>query len=398
MSQLPIATVIIPTYNEVLIIEKTVSQLISVFSQIKKWQMQILVVDDTSPDKTAKKVQDLQKQYSNLYLLIKKKKEGLGAAYLKGMHYAFDQLHSSVIFQFDADLSHDPTKIPLFLKEIENGSEMVIGSRYIPGGSIPKDWGLHRKLLSKVGNLAIRTILTNFTLTDWTTGYRAIKKHVFETIAPEMTGQRFSGYTFQIGFLYKAVQNKFKITEIPFHFVDRQIGKSKMGPEYIFNNLIFLTKIRLLELLNSRIFKFALVGGVGAVVQLGSLQLYRQLLPQFNFGLFSSYLLASVLSIETAIVSNFILNNSWTFADRQLSKTSIPSKFIQFNLASAGSLLIQLIIATMGEQFIGLKHLFVLPMINFSIDTGLVFAVTGILIGMFWNFFAYNFFIWKKKQ
>ena len=388
MSQIKIATVIIPTYNEAGNIHKAIDKLQRVFSNITSWKMQILVVDDNSPDKTFKIVQEKQQEFENLHLLINKNKGGLGAAYLRGMKHAFEELRSDIIFEFDADLSHDPQKIPEFLDEIEKGFDMVVGTRYKKGGSIPSSWGLHRKFLSVVGNLFIRTILTNFSISDWTTGFRAITKKTYELIAPEMVGERFSGYTFQIGFLYKAVQKKLKIGEVPFNFVDRTIGKSKLGPEYIVNNIIFLTKTRLQEFFSSRVFKFLVVGSIAAGVQLVSLEIFR---------LFVTYLVANILSIETAIIFNFVINNIWTFSDRKLKKREIPFKFIQFNLTSAGSIIIQMIIAFLGMTFIGLVDLFVIPIINYQLDTGPVFSAIGIIVGMFWNFFAYNFFIWKKK-
>ncbi len=388
MSQIKIATVIIPTYNEAGNIHKAIDKLQRVFSNITSWKMQILVVDDNSPDKTFKIVQEKQQEFENLHLLINKNKGGLGAAYLRGMKHAFEELRSDIIFEFDADLSHDPQKIPEFLDEIEKGFDMVVGTRYKKGGSIPSSWGLHRKFLSVVGNLFIRTILTNFSISDWTTGFRAITKKTYELIAPEMVGERFSGYTFQIGFLYKAVQKKLKIGEVPFNFVDRTIGKSKLGPEYIINNIIFLTKTRLQEFFSSRVFKFLVVGSIAAGVQLVSLEIFR---------LFVTYLVANILSIETAIIFNFVINNIWTFSDRKLKKREIPFKFIQFNLTSAGSIIIQMIIAFLGMTFIGLVDLFVIPIINYQLDTGPVFSAIGIIVGMFWNFFAYNFFIWKKK-
>jgi dolichol-phosphate mannosyltransferase len=383
------ACVIIPTYNELGNIDKTVSQLQEVFLTIKNWQMSILVVDDTSPDKTYLKVQELQKKYKNLHLVLNKTKAGLGAAYLKGMDYAFNKLESDVVFEFDADLSHNPKKIPEFLKKIEQGYGLVIGSRYIPGGSIPANWGWHRKFLSRVGNLVIKIILTNFSLSDWTTGFRAITNETYQKINSEMRGQRFSGYTFQIGFLYKAVKKQIKIAEVPFHFQDRTIGKSKIGPEYIINSLAFLTKTRLIEFTETRVFKFLVVGSIAAVLQLVSLELYRLLF---------SYQLANFFAIETAIILNFSLNNFWTFSDRKLKTKKIPLKFIQFNLTSAGSIIIQLIVAFLGETFIGIREVMVLPIINYLLDTGPVFSATGIIIGMFWNFFAYSVIIWKKKK
>ena len=97
------------------------------------------------------------------------------------------------------------------------------------------------------------------------------------------------------------------------------------------------------------------------------------------------------------IISNFIFSNLWTFADRKLKAKQVPAKFVAFNLASGGSILIQQVIAILGERYIGFYNLFTLPIIKFAVDTGTMFAVTGILVGMFWNFFAYSKIIWKKK-
>lgn len=398
MNKISKAIVIVPTYNEKGNIERTIDALQDISKKINNWQMHILVVDDTSPDKTYEVVKNLQKKYKNLHLLINKQKAGLGAAYLKGMHYAFDQLGADTIFEFDADLSHDPKKIPQFLDKIDQGYDMVLGSRYIKGGSLPADWGFHRKIMSVGGNLVIRLILTNFSIADWTGGFRAISKKVYTAIAPKMTDERFSGYTFQIGFLHEAVKKDFKITEVPFHFKNRTIGQSKMGPEFIINNLIYLFKVRSQEILASRIFKFLVVGTIGALTQLSSLQLWRSILP---------YQIAYFTAVECAVIVNFIINNAWTFADRKLKITEIPSKFIKFNFASGGSILIQQILAFIGERFLTIQNefgqavfpvVYTLPIINYAIDLGIIIAVVGILVGMFWNFFAYTTFIWKKKE
>ena len=391
------AVVIIPTYNERENIQKIVPALQSVFDTISNWKMHVLVVDDTSPDKTYEVVRELEKKHSNVHLLQNKEKSGLGGAYLKGMAHAFGTLKADIIFEFDADFSHDPSKIPTFLKAIDSGADMVLGSRYIPGGGIPQNWGFHRKFLSIVGNMVIATVLTNFSIRDWTTGYRAIKKEVYEAVHPLINSERFMGYTFQIGFLNNAVRKGFVITEVPFQFIDRTIGESKLGTEYIKNTLLYILKIRLDDILTNRIFKFAFVGGVGTVVQLLSLSIFRWILPEFKVFGISEFLLATLFSIELAIISNFVWNNLWTFADRKLKQHEIPSKFLAFNLASGGSIGIQLLINFLGETVIGLKHLFTLPLVGISIDTGFVFAITGIVIGLFWNFFAYSRFIWKQK-
>ncbi len=379
--------VVIPTYNEAKNVLPVTLALAKVFKECAGYEMHILFVDDNSPDGTSKEIDKLIKKYPFVHILVNKRKGGLGHAYKKGFAVAIDKYKADIIFEFDADLQHDPTVIPAMLRSIASGSDLVLGSRYIKGGGIPSHWPLYRKFLSIVGNQFIRFVMGNLTVHDWTTGYRAIRSSVVSSIMQTMNNSAFHGYTWQIGFLVKTMQNGYKISEVPFVFKDRTEGKSKLGPEYIFNTLRYIMKTRMSQILHSRLLKFIIVGGTGTIVQFVSLYLYRR-------GL--AYQLAFFLSIETAIVSNFTLSNLWTFADRKLKAIQIPGKFVQFNLASAGSIIIQQLIAFTGEKFIGLIPLFVVPIISSPVDTGVMYAVVGILIGMFWNFFAYSHFVWRK--
>lgn len=390
------AVVILPTYNERENIERTVRALEKVFPKINNWQMHILVVDDTSPDGTYLEVKKLQKEFKNLHLFLNKKKAGLGGAYLKGMAEAFDNLKADVVFEFDADLQHPAEKVPEFLKKIDAGDQLVLGTRYQMGGSIPKTWGWHRKLLSRMANLLVMTVMTDFSIRDWTSGFRAVKKEVYEAVHPYLHSERFSGYTFQIGFLYNALRKGFKIGLVPYAFFDRTYGHSKIGPEYIKNTLMYIFKVRLQELLTHRLFKFAVVGGIGALVQFVTLALFRP---------FMAYVLAYFLSAEMAVGSNFIWSNLWTFSDRKLKAAQIPAKFITFNLASFGSVGIQTVLAWVGERTIGADvALFKVPFSqlilgkSFIFDTGFLFMIVGILVGMIWNYLAYSRVIWKAKK
>ncbi len=382
------AVIIIPTYNEAETITHTLEVVFDTVKSIPGWQVSVLVVDDTSPDKTSELVEQLQKRMPKLELLINAKKAGLGSAYLKGMQHAFSKLGADVVFSFDADLSHDPTKIPLLLQKIDGGADMAIGSRYIEGGGIPENWGIHRKFLSVVGNLFIMILMTDFSVHDWTSGYRAITKKVFNAVEDEMHSERFAGYTFQVAFMLKTLRKGFSVAEVAYKFKDRTAGKSKMGPEYIINNLIFLLRIRAQEIVAHRIFKFAVVGGLGAIVQLGSLQLWRLFLP---------FQVAYFASVECAVLSNFILSNLWTFADRRIQLKEVPKKLLHFNIASSGSMIIQQLLALIGEFTIGIRPIFTVPLIAVVVDSGSIIAVLGIFLGMFWNFFAYDKLIWKKK-
>ena len=379
--------IVIPTYNEAKNVSAVTSSLLKIFKKCPEYRISILFVDDNSPDGTGKIISDLSRKYSFVHLLNNRHKGGLGHAYKKGFIVAIDKYKADIIFEFDADLQHDESIIPEMLGEIKQGSDLVLGSRYINGGGIPGTWPWYRKFLSVGGNHFIRLVMGNFTIHDWTTGYRAIRSTVVKDILNIMHNTAFHGYTWQIGFLVKTISNGYKVSEVPFYFRDRTEGSSKLGPEYIFNTMRYIMKAKISEIVNSRIFKFVITGGTGTLVQIVALYLYR-------LGL--GYQLANFLSIETAIVSNFTLSNLWTFADRKLKATQVPGKFLQFNLASAGSILIQLVIAFLGEKLIGIHALFTVPVVKIGIDTGLIFSVIGILIGMFWNFFAYSHFVWKK--
>lgn len=389
--------IVVPTYNEASNVTPVTLALTQIFRACPDYDMHILFVDDNSPDGTKQQVDKLIKKYSFVHLLSNKRKGGLGHAYKKGFAVAIDKYRADIIFEFDADLQHDPTVIPAMLRSIANGADLVLGSRYIKGGGIPKTWPWYRKFLSVVGNIYIRLIMGNFKIHDWTTGYRAIKTSVVNDILQTMNNSAFQGYTWQIGFLVKTIQKGYTVREAPFVFRDRTAGHSKLGPEYIINTMRYIMKVRLSQLLHSRILKFLLVGGFGTLIQLIALHFFR-LIFQTNLGFLTAYQIALILAIETAIVSNFTWSNLWTFKDRKLKPSQIPAKFIQFNLASGGSLLIQFIIASIGERFIGLYTIFTLQRpFTMSLDTGLIYAMVGILVGMFWNFFAYSRFVWKKQ-
>lgn len=170
--------VIIPTYNEKGNIEKLINILEEeIFPTIKNHNMNILVADDSSPDGTADTVKELMKKWKNLDINVGEK-HGLGAAYVRAMTYAIDK-GAEIMFEMDADLQHDPKKIPEFLKKIDEGYDMVIGTRYSQGGSIPQNWPIKRKIFSVFGNLLVRFILLKFSIHDWTGGYRALKKKCF---------------------------------------------------------------------------------------------------------------------------------------------------------------------------------------------------------------------------
>lgn len=238
--------VIIPTYNERENIERLINRIRQVSKKIPRWSVEILVVDDNSPDGTAEVVKKISRRAREVHLMLRGAKEGLGAAYLAGMHEAFDKMKAEVCVIMDADLSHNPEYLPKFLEKIEEGSDFVVGSRYIKGGAIPKNWGMHRKFLSYFGNKTTSLLIGKENLSDWTSGYRAIKKEVYKKVVPRLEGnKRFRGYTFNISFAYQTCELGFVTSQVPIKFTDRTEGKSKLGLEYLFHTPVFLIQIRL---------------------------------------------------------------------------------------------------------------------------------------------------------
>jgi len=159
--------------------------------------------------------------------------------------------------------------------------------------------------------------------------------------------------------------------------------------------LLYILKARYEEIVNHRIFKFLVTGTIGALTQLISLQIFRLFVPTESV---IRLQIANLGAVEMAMIATFGLNNVWTFADRKLPINKWLAKFFQFNLTASGSVLIQAVVFFLGIKLIGMRDLFTLPIINYPIDTPPIFSAVGILIGMFWNFFAYNKFIWKHNK
>jgi len=224
------AAIILPTYNEKENILKLIEALEKVFQKIPRWRMYILVVDDLSPDGTAKVVEEEQKKYTNLHLL-KGEKKGLGEAYKRGFSYVLEHLDLDYIFQMDADFQHNPNDIPDFLKAAEKGYQFIIGSRYIPGGDCP-NWEFKRKLYSWLANVGARILAGIKKVNDCTSGYRCIDAHFLRNLNFQQI--KSNGYAFQISLLHAATKKKLKIIEIPILFPSRKKGNSKLGKKDIF--------------------------------------------------------------------------------------------------------------------------------------------------------------------
>lgn len=230
--------ILLPTFNEEENIEILLVDIFFYIKKMKKWRIEVLVIDSQSNDKTQEIVGNLQNIFSNLHIL-QVKKEGLGKAYMNGYRYALKHFAPFAFIQMDADLSHEPKEIPHFLKSLEKGADLVIGSRYIKGGSVPHEWAMHRKVFSKIGNYVVRLGIFDLAITDWTSGYRAIRSQIIKQLPKQI--EEYAGYIFMIATLHHIRMQHAAIKEIPIKFQNRHGGFSKLpASKYIYEVLKFV--------------------------------------------------------------------------------------------------------------------------------------------------------------
>ncbi|MDG1731205.1 MAG: polyprenol monophosphomannose synthase [Algibacter sp.] len=234
--------VIIPTYNEIENIEAIIK---AVFSQSE--DIHVLIVDDNSPDLTALKVQELQKEFpKRLFLELRKEKSGLGTAYIHGFKWSLLKGYD-YIFEMDADFSHDPKDVlKLYNACHTGGADMAIGSRYKTGVNVV-NWPMSRVLMSYCASKYVR-LITGMKIHDTTAGFVCYKKHVLEAI--DLDAVKFIGYAFQIEMKFKAYLKKFKIVEVPVIFTDRIRGKSKLSSGIISEAIFGVISMKLKSIFN----------------------------------------------------------------------------------------------------------------------------------------------------
>ncbi len=216
-------TIVLPTYNEKENIEDFLKTLLEEINLTNDFNINILVVDDYSPDGTADIVKKVMGNNPKVNLLLNNTR-GLGKAYIGGFRYAIENFSPDILIDF----SHDVKKVKELLNAISKGADFAIGSRYIKGGSIPSDWALIRKLNSKYGNIFARIIAGLYSIKDCTSGFRAIKTDILKQI--DLDKLNANGYSFQMNILFECTQKGAKVAEIPIDFIDRTKGKSKLGP------------------------------------------------------------------------------------------------------------------------------------------------------------------------
>ena len=389
----------IPTYCERDNIEEIIKRVLSTCKKIDA-DVHVLVADSASPDGTGDIVKKVSRVNPKVHYLNVKVR-GLGVGVVKGHRFAVDKLKADVLAQMDGDLSHEPSTLPIMFDYIKKGYDLVNGSRLMPGGKNLLGW--HRRLFTRGSALFCKLSWGTFNLSEYTNSYRMFTKELFEKIDFTKVPWRAKTYIIQPAFLYAAVEAGAKIKEVPIKFVDRKKGYSKAQiVAYTFDVLKFGVKVRIQR---SKMFvKFLMVGTGGYLVNaiaLGLLnrgQIYNMSLlgkpilllipqhqqaPKFLYFTIDRLFVASVISIELSIIFNFLFHDNWTFKTRKKDGLLI-TRFLKFNLTSAGSPLIQLVSILVFFRVFSLHE-----------QIGLAF---GVAIGLFVNYLANTLWIWKAHS
>ncbi|MGD8395273.1 MAG: polyprenol monophosphomannose synthase [Candidatus Eiseniibacteriota bacterium] len=230
--------VIVPTYNERENIERLIPEILAL-----EPPLDVLVVDDNSPDGTGEVAASLAARIPRVHLIERPGKLGLGSAYIAGFRFALERDYD-LVFEMDADFSHDPQKLPDFVAAIAD-ADLILGSRYLHGVTVV-NWPLQRLVLSFAANVYTR-IITGLPLRDATGGFKCFRREVLEAI--DLGAVRSDGYSFQIEMSFRAYKKGFRLREIPIVFTDRRVGISKMSRRIIWEAIWMVWRLRLLSLL-----------------------------------------------------------------------------------------------------------------------------------------------------
>ena len=381
---------IIATYNEKENIGLMLEALQKIAKENPKYDFKHLVVDDLSPDGTGEIAKKYQKKDSNIHLITGPKK-GLGYALIRGYQYAQKKLGADVIVPNDCDFSFEPKRTIDLLKKIDEGYDVVVGSRHVGKGGT-EGWSFFRKLNHWISNVFFATYVAGITeVKDHNGNFKAIRvKNVLDKVPLEkmLKEGKVKGFGFQAYILYELSKVTDKFNEVPVVFKFRTRGEAKIGKKYlksysrdVFEYMKLAVLVRLER--SQRFLKFVIVGTTGLVLQTTTYYLLAFVLKMARPSI------ATIIGGQLAVVSNFLFNNIWTFKEEKISRFSkLALKFLQFWLTSNFAVLVfQGGIVRIGETLVGQESI----LVHF-------FFFLGLVVTLIWNYTIYNRFIWKTKK
>ena len=355
-------SLIVPTYCE----SKNIAILVErVHQSLSNYSYELVVVDDNSPDGTSEIANSLSQQYP-VRVITRRNERGLASAVVEG----FKQARGDILGVIDADLQHPPEVIPELLETVMSGADVVIASRYVEGGG-SEGWSASRKIISKGSKLLAQVLLSSARgIKDPLSGFFLLRREVIDGVELSPTG-----YKILLEVLVKGKARE--IAEVPYIFRVRERGTSNLTSGEGIRYLKHLTRLTGLQAGAMRFLKFGLVGLSGVLVNEGLLWLLTE-----NLGLY--YLLSAAIAVETAIITNFILNDIWTFRDRRTpGNRSLLGRGLKFNLVSLGGLSINIAILWTVTEVVGISYL--------------ISNLIGIAGATLWNYTINTLWTWRAK-
>jgi dolichol-phosphate mannosyltransferase len=354
-------SILIPTYNE----HDNIAPLLErIANAIPRSDYEVVFVDDDSRDGTSQLIIKLASKYP-ARVVVRKGKKGLASAVVDG----FGMVSTDIVVVMDADLQHPPEVVPALVKALQNGADVAVASRYVPGGGTA-GWSRTRKVISSGAILLARIILPQSRrVKDPMSGFFAFKRSVIADVVLAPIGYKVLLEILVMG-------NSNKVAEVPLLFQPREKGKSKLDAKQEIEYLKHLISLMRRSGELARFGKFLLVGASGVVVNEGLLWLLTD-----KAGLY--FMLSSAIAIETSIITNFILNHWFTFADlKGKGVKSYLTKLGQFNLVSMIAVVINLSLLWLFKTEFGVQYL--------------IANLVGIAVSMMWNYIANNLWTWKR--
>lgn len=353
-------SVIVPTYNE----RKNITEFVErVEATLEDIEHELIVVDDDSPDGTWELAQELAEDNPNLKVIRRTNEKGLATAVVRGL----EEANGEKLAVIDADLQHPPQKLLDIYEKLIKNYDIVVASRNMEGGGV-EEWPWYRKAVSKGAELISRVFLPSTReITDPMSGFFGLDRSVIEDkkLEPE-------GYKILLEILEKGDYDN--TAEIPYTFENREKGSSALGTRQYINYLKHVFKLARSTGELTRLIKFCLVGLSGVLVNMSVLFLLTDVLSIF-------YLLSGLFAVESAITTNFVLNELWTFGDR--SGSTIPHRYLKFQGISIGGLIINLSVLFTLTEFLSLHYL--------------LSNLIGIAGATAWNFSMNTLHTWKEN-
>ncbi|MEM7825141.1 MAG: GtrA family protein [Candidatus Aenigmatarchaeota archaeon] len=382
------AVIVIPTFNEAENIKLLIPAVLKQADKLQDINLNVLVADSHSEDKTAFEVQKLAKLDSRVHF-IDVVQRGIGVGLIKGFDYAVEKLGAQILGQMDADFSHDPDKLPELFAALKNNTNFVIGSRFIKGGA--NHLPLIRQIFSLGASIVARFLTGYLDIKEWTTSYRIFTTDLYRKINKDLIPWQSTSFVFQIAFIVEALKAGAKVKEVPIIFTDRRFGKSKMNTfKYIFHVLVYCLRVRKQR---SAIFiKFLIVGTIGFAVNTTILFIlydtsFFPLPPKYTQWHVLKFthpdarlFISSIIAVETSIISNFLWHDKWTFR-RRPKYDPLYTRFLKFNIVGIFSPIIQVITVNILTPFLGIYYL--------------ISNAIGVLLGLTWNWLWNSKVIWR---